>query len=171
MQPILIRMELGTTTGTVPEIAPIMAEFQRKAEDAGVPVRPSLKVREPLAHPQAWDAQAGDEGVVAYLGTLTDKEGAVEALKQITVGAAAVIDVNVLTPDQVEEFQEQARRITELRKQQAEAVRGAANPGRHARQTVAAQPPTHPIEDDGALSLGTPADARTSPVDVLGLQR
>jgi hypothetical protein len=177
MQPILVRIELGTLDMPTPNFADIVGEFVRKAREAGVEgVRPAMKIKEVLERPEAWGAPAGTEGYVAFLGMQTDRgEEAVAALSKITVTAPAVIDVKILTPAEVDEFQALVRRVTEIRKTlQQQALRDfAPNAGRHAapanpstglRSTSAVTTaPGGPF----VLALTTPEDASKTPVDIV----
>lgn len=172
MQPILVRMELGTAVGPLPEIDPIMEEFRRKAEAAGVPVKPGLKVKEVLEQPEAWGAEPGTEGVVVFLGAMTDREGAVDTLSQVTVSAPAVISVKALTAEEVDKFHAEARRITELRKEQRRNA-AAVTPGRHAASVAGTAPAggAGPSQEPYELVLGTPDEASKTPLNVLELLR
>lgn len=177
MQPVLVRMELGTLDGPMPNFTVIVDEFVRKAQAAGVPVRPAMKVTDTLEHPEAWDAEAGAEGYIAFLGTQTERgDAAVAALSKIAVEAPAVIRVKVLSPTEVDEFQAQARRINELRKARQEAAgQLSASTGRHAVATGAAVAPRTPAAalpgEPYELALGTPDEAAKTPLDILGVVR
>jgi hypothetical protein len=177
MQPILVRIELGTLDMPTPNFANIVDEFVRKAREAGIEgVRPAMKIKEVLERPEAWGAPAGTEGYVAFLGMQTDRgEEAVAELSKIAVTAPAVIDVKILTPAEVDEFQALARRITEIRKtlQQQTSRDFAPGPGRHgAPANLSAGPrstatvTTAPGESF-VLALTTPQDASKTPVDIL----
>lgn len=175
MKPILVRIELGPVDGPMPNFTPVVEEYAGKANAAGVPVRPAMKVTDVLEHPEAWGVAPGSEGYVAFLGVTTERDDAVEVLSAITVTPRAVIGVKVLSPTEVDEFQAQARRIVELRKQrQQEASRG-----RHtARANTAATAPslsptgsTTMLGEPYELALSTPEDAPKSPLDILNLVR
>ena len=174
MKPILVRIELGCVDGPMPNFTPVVEEYVGKAKAAGVPVQPAMKVTDVLEHPEAWGAAPGSEGYVAFLGVATDRDDAVEILSSLTVTPRAVIRVKVLSPTEVDEFQQQARRIVELRKQRQQD----ASRGRHAAR---ASTPGAPISsapgaaaaagDPYELALSTPESAVKSPLDVLNLVR
>ena len=171
--PILVRMELGSATGTVPAVAPITDELLGKAAAAGVSLKPAAKRREPLEHPQAWGAPPGQDGVVAYLGGVTSREDAVAVLSAITVTAEAVIDVCIPSKERIEEFQRDSQRIVAESKQSAQVTqRVDAGDGRHHAKTISTARPTQDRGEDqevAQLRLDTPATARTTPLDVLAL--
>jgi len=177
MQPVLVRMELGTLDGPMPNFTVIVDEFVRKAQAVGVPVRPAMKVTDTLEHPEAWDAEAGTEGYIAFLGTQTERgDAAVAALSKISVEAPAVIRAKVLSPTEVDEFQSQARRINELRKARQEAAgKASVSAGRHAAAPIAAvasrTPAVAVAGEPYELALGTPDDAAKTPLDILGAVR
>jgi hypothetical protein len=180
MQPILVRIELGTLDMPTPNFTGIVDEFVRKARGAGVEgVRPAMKIKEVLERPEAWGAPAGAEGYVAFLGMQTDRgEATAAALSKITVTAPAVIDVKILTPAEVDEFQALARRVTEIRKTlQQQAKASAPNAGRHAAPTNpsaglrSTSTVTTPPDGPFLLALTTPEDAPKTPVDILNLVR
>jgi hypothetical protein len=182
MQPILVRMELGTVDGPVPNFSVIVDEFVRKSAEAGVAgVRPAMKIKEVLEQPEKWGAAPGAEGYVAFLGTQAeDGKQVVAALSKITVGVPAVITVKILTPAEVDEFQALAKQISEIRKElQKKSAPLAATPGRHSMSpnvaagggygpTSALTPAT---SEPFVLALGTPEDASKVPLDILNLVR
>ncbi len=177
MKPILVRIELGSVDGPMPNFTPVVEEYVSKAKAAGVPVQPAMKVTDVLEHPEAWGAAQGSEGYVAFLGATTERDDAVEILSSLTVTPRAVIGVKVLSPTEVDEFQEQARRIVELRKQRQQD----ASRGRHAARAATAGTPTSPLpgtvgsaaapEEPYELALSTPEGAVKSPLDILNLVR
>ena len=169
MNPILVRIELGPADAPVPDFAQAQDEFRKTAEALGVPVKPSLRVTDPLEHPEAWDVAPGTEGYVAFLGALTDRDDAVEVLSRITISSSEVIDVKSLSMDEAKEFEAQARRMTEVRKKQQAQTAAAAPSGRHAARSSGQAPlsrdlaePIEPFE----LMLSTPSDARKTPLPV-----
>ncbi|MEE3755257.1 hypothetical protein [Mycobacterium intracellulare] len=180
MQPILVRMELGTVDGPVPNFSVIVDEFVQKSQEAGVAgVRPAMKIKEVLEQPEKWGATPGAEGYVAFLGTQAEHgEQVVAALSKITVAVPAVISVKILTPTEVDEFQALARQVSEIRKDlQKQSATLTTGPGRHASPpTVAAGyvPPagSAPVSDEPfMLALGTPEDASKIPLDIVNLVR
>jgi hypothetical protein len=181
MQPILVRIELGTLDMPTPNFTHVVDEFVRKAREADVEgVRPAMKIKEVLERPEAWGAPAGTEGYVAFLGMQTDRgEQTVAVLSMITVSAPAVIDVKILTPAEVDEFQALARQVTEIRKTlQQQALRDfVPNVGRHAapaNPSAGLRSTSTVITAPGGpfvLALTTPEDASITPVDILSLVR
>ncbi|OBF76120.1 hypothetical protein [Mycolicibacterium fortuitum] len=170
MQPILVRMELGPVGGPMPNFAVVVDEFVRKAKDAGIGARPAMKVTDVLEWPEKWEVSAGTEGYVALLGTTTDRVDAVDVLSSITVSVPAVIGAKVLSPAEVDEFHEQARRIVERRKQQQNRSAGRHASAPRASSGAAptsAGPDEHPFE----LALSTPEEVRKTPLDILSLVR
>ncbi|MBU8820481.1 hypothetical protein KL864_31905 [Mycolicibacterium goodii] len=169
MQPILVRIELGPVGGPMPNFAAVVDEYVGKARDAGIAVKPAMKVTDVLEQPERWAVAAGSEGYVALLGATTDRADAVETLAAITIATPAVIGAKVLSPAEVDEFHEQARRIVEQRKQQR-----AQSAGRHAARASAATVASGRAAADDEpfeLELSTPEGARRTPLDILNMVR
>lgn len=180
MQPILVRMELGTVDGPVPNFSVIVDEFVRKSAEAGVAgVRPAMKIKEVLEQPEKWGAAPGAEGYVAFLGIQAEQgEQVVATLSKITVAVPAVITVKILTPTEVDEFQALTKQVSEIRKElQKQSAKLTTTPGRHAVSPsitpgYGPAPTLAPSTSEPyVLALDTPEDAPKVPLDIVNLVR
>lgn len=181
LQPVLVRLELGPTADRGTQIA-ATNEFLTKATAAGIEpydkhlcprgLKESIKPREKLRYPDHWGTKDGDEGAVAYLGTTTDRDDAVAVLSKITLTMPAVVDVSVLTAEQVEQFVALGRRMRAAHGKQSTTA--ASTEGRH-RVEPATPAGGQELEGPGGrtsdpiLVWATPDHVPDEPLDVVAV--